>query len=169
MKTNKNTYKLKSNDQMDIFYRALFMGVMQFTFIFTLLMNETFDLTYKNDTAVNFCQFFCVMILHWQCLPDVRNGIYMMKYALCCPEEFNQPMTAFLLGFIQFTAIVSTEICNLMRAYQNKKVQDVVVKFAAFATLVAVPKLLHASMETFDIQKCVGKLSLRKGRKAVQA
>jgi len=65
MKANKNTYKLKSNDQMDIFYRALFMGVMQFTFIVTLLMNETFDLTYKNDTAVNFCQFFCVMILHW--------------------------------------------------------------------------------------------------------
>ena len=60
-------------------------------------------------------------------------------------------MTAFLLGFIQFTAIVSTEICNLLRAYQNKKVQDVVVKFAAFATLVAVPKLLHGSMESFDI------------------
>jgi hypothetical protein len=34
------------------------------------------------------------------CLPDARNGIYMMKYALCCPDEFDNPTTVFALGFM---------------------------------------------------------------------
>lgn len=100
MKKNKDKYKLKQNDQMDIFYRAFFLFVVQMTFVVCLLMFDTFDLTYKNDTAVNFCLFFTVLILHWQCLPDARNGMYMMKYAITCPEEFNHPTAAFMLGLL---------------------------------------------------------------------
>jgi hypothetical protein len=99
MKSVKKEYRQKQNDQMDVFYRALFMFVIQMTFIISLLVFDTFDLTYKNDTAVNFCLFFTVLILHWQCLPDARNGMYMMKYAITCPEEFNHPTAAFALGF----------------------------------------------------------------------
>jgi hypothetical protein len=49
---------------------------------------------------------FSVLILHWSSLSDVRSGIYMMKYAICCPDEFDQPVTAFLLGFIQTSTVV---------------------------------------------------------------
>lgn len=77
---------------------------------------DTFDLTFKNDLAVNLCLFFTVLILHWQCVPDARNGIYMMKYALCNPEEFNQPVTAFSLGLMQTVAIILTEVCNLLKS-----------------------------------------------------
>jgi hypothetical protein len=100
MKKNKEKYRLKMNDQVDIFYRALFLFVIQMTFIVSLLFLDTFDLYYKDSTAVNLCLFFTVLILHWQCLPDARNGIYMMKYALSCPEEFNNPIAAFMLGFM---------------------------------------------------------------------
>lgn len=91
------------------------------TFIFSLLFLDTFDVSYKDSTAVNLCLFFTVLILHWQCLPEARNGIYMMKYALTCPEEFNNPIAAFMLGFMQTIAIFLTEICNLMKSFDQKK------------------------------------------------
>lgn len=65
MRKNKDKFKLKQNDQMDIFYRAFFLFVIQMTFVVCLLMFDSFDLTYKNDTAINFCLFFTVLILHW--------------------------------------------------------------------------------------------------------
>ena len=58
------------------------MFMIQMTFIFTILFFEKFDITYKNNTPLNLCLFFTVLILHWQCLPEARNGINMMKYAL---------------------------------------------------------------------------------------
>jgi len=169
MKANKEKFKLKTNDQMDIFYRALFLFVVQMMFIFTVLYMDTFDLTFKNDLAVNLCLFFTVLILHWNCVPDSRNGIYMMKYVLCAPEEFNHPVAAFMLGVMQTMGIFLTEICNLMKSIDQKTPTNVINKFVGFALILSVPKLLHGSMEYFDVSKAVGKLTLKKSRKAVQA
>lgn len=169
MKANKDKFKLKVNDQMDIFYRALFLFVVQMTFILTIFGMDTFDLTYKNDLAVNLCLFFTVLILHWQCVPDTRNGIYMMKYALCNPEEFNQPVAAFCLGLMQIVTIILTEVCNLLKSSDQKKPADVIAKFVGFGLILSVPKLLHGTMESFEIPKSVGKLTLKKGRKAAVA
>ena len=121
MKKNKEKFRLKQNDQIDIFYRALFLFIIQMTFIVSLLCFDSFDLTFKNNAAVNLCLFFTVLILHWQCLPEARNGMYMMKYALCCPEEFNHQLAAFMLGLMQTAAIFLTEICNLMKSFDQKK------------------------------------------------
>jgi hypothetical protein len=165
MKANKEKYRLKKNDQIDIFYRALFMFMIQMTFIVSLLFLETFDLKYKDSSAVNLCLFFTVLILHWQCLPDARNGIYMMKYALTCPEEFDHPIAAFMMGFLQTITIFLTEICNLFKSLDQKKPQDVIVRFVGFGLVLSVPKLLHPSMDGFDVPKAVGKLVLKKSRK----
>jgi hypothetical protein len=100
MKKNKEKFRLKKNDQIDIFYRALFLFVVQMTFIISLLFFETWNLKYKDSAAINLSLFFTVLILHWQCVPDARNGIYMMKYALTCPEEFDHPIAAFMMGFL---------------------------------------------------------------------
>lgn len=94
------------------------------TFIASLLLFNSFDVSYKggkNGVAINLCLFFTVLILHWQCLPEARNGVYMMKYALCSPEEFNHPVAAFMLGVMQITAIFLTEICNLLKSFDQKK------------------------------------------------
>ncbi len=100
MKKNKDKYKLKTNEQIEIFYIAIFVFILQSTFIATHLTFEKFDLTYTNNAALNLCLFFTTLILHWMCLPDARNGIYMMKYAICYPKEFNNPLAVFFLGII---------------------------------------------------------------------
>jgi len=165
MKKNKEKYRLKTNDQVDIFYRAIFMYMIQLTFIFTVLFFEKFNISYKNSTPLNFCLFFTVLILHWQCLPEARNGIYMMKYVLCYPEEFSQPATAFLLGLIQISAIWFTEVCNLLKSMDQVKPDQVIVRFVGFGLILNVPSLLVGSIEGFNIKGSVGKLKLERGRK----
>jgi hypothetical protein len=145
----------------------MFLFVVQMTFITTILGFETFDTAYKNDTAVNFCLFFTVLILHWQCVPDARNGISMMKYALCCPNEFDQPVAVFGLGCMQIMAIVLTEICNLMKSVDQKSPQNVIVRFVGFSLIISTPKLLHPSIEKgLEVKAAVGRLELRNGRKS---
>jgi len=97
---SKDKFRLRLSDQIDIFHKAIFIFIIQMTFIVTILVFEEFDTRYKNNTAVNLCLFFTVLILHWQCIPEARNGIYMMKYALCCPDEFTKPVAVFFLGLI---------------------------------------------------------------------
>ena len=169
MRSNKEKYRLKTNDQIDIFYRALFMFMIQVTFIYTILFFESFSTSYKNDPILNSCLFFTVLILHWQCLPETRNGIYMMKYALTCPEEFTHPVTVFFIGWFQTTAVWLTEICNLLKSLDQKAPKDVIVRFVGFALILNVPKLMIGSLESFEIQKSVGKLTMKKGRKAAKA
>jgi len=165
MKKNKEKYRLKSNDQMDIFFRAIFMLMIQLTFICTVLFFEQFKIGYKNNTPLNFCLFFTVLILHWQCLPEARNGIYMMKYVLCYPEEFTQPVTAFLLGLIQISAIWFTEVCNLLKSMDQVKPDQVIVRFVGFGLILNVPSILVGSIEGFNIKSSVGKLKIERRRK----
>jgi hypothetical protein len=105
------------------------------------------------------------MILHWQCIPDSRNGIYMMKYALICPDEFNQPVAAFFMGFCQCVGIWLTELCNVLKSLDQKNPQDVIVRFVGLALILTVPKIIIPSMENFDVKNAVGKLTLNRKRK----
>lgn len=74
--------------------------IIQVMFIALVASHDTFTVSFKNDTIVNFCSFFTLLLLHWTCLPAVKNGLNMMKYVVSVPEEFTHPSTAFLLGFI---------------------------------------------------------------------
>lgn len=53
-----------------------------------------------------------------------------------------------------------------MKSFDQKKPQDVIVRFVGFGLVLSVPKLLHPSMEGFEVPKAVGKLVLNKSRKA---
>lgn len=149
------------------------MYIIQITFCFTLLVFETFDTSFKDNqysTVICFTLFFTALILHWQCLPDCRNGIYMMKYAICKPEEFTSPVTVFMLGFMQITGIVGAQICCMLKQFDQKKPQDVIIRFVGFGLIISVPKLIVSTMDSgLEVQKSVGKLMLASSRKKVLA
>lgn len=149
------------------------MYVIQITFVVTLLVFEKFDLGYKDNqysTPISFCLFFTALILHWQCLNDARNGIYMMKYAICKHHEFTQPITAFLLGFFQLSGIWLAQSCSMLKQFDQKSPKDVIVRFVGFALITSVPKLIVSTMDIgLDVQKSVGKLTLEESRKTTIA
>jgi hypothetical protein len=165
MKVNKEKFKLKVHDQMDILYRAIFLFVIQMTFIGCILTMDKFDPQFTNDMAVNLCLFFSVMLLHWQCIGQARNGIYMMKYAVCNPDEFNNPNVAFMMGFIQIFVIVLVELMNLAKCQDQKTPTNVISKFVGYSSILGIPSVLHGSMEGFQVTGSVGKLILKKSRK----
>jgi hypothetical protein len=127
------------------------MFIIQMTLIFSLLTFEKYNWGYKNNTALNLCLFFTVLILHWMCIPNARDSIYMMKYALCCPNEFTNPHAAFALGFMQFNGICLTEVCNLLKSLDQTSPQTVIAKFVGFSLILLIPKILVGSMESFEV------------------
>lgn len=99
-------------------------------------------------------------------MPDARNGIYMMRYVLAQPEEFTHPLTAFLLAFIQIFSVWIGQICNLMKSLDMSKPEDVIMRFVGFGLILQSTKLLTASYEIFEGQKCfMGTLSQKKDRR----
>lgn len=122
---------------------------------------------YQDNVFINICMLFSVLLLHWNCIGDLRNGLYMMKFAICCPDKFSQPVTCFLLGFVQTSTIFILEYCNLLKNVQQKTPIGIISKFAGFAAVQAVPKLLISSLEQFEVQKTVGKLKLERSRKRI--
>lgn len=41
------------------------MAIIQMTFLYTVLNLEAWNTEYKDDTILNLCLFFTVLILHW--------------------------------------------------------------------------------------------------------
>lgn len=164
---NKEQFRMKSDDQMDLLYRALFMAAIQLTFLYMILVYEDFGAyEYKDDTLINLCLFFTMLLLHWSSLPEARNGIYMMKHVLCHPDQYTHPFTAFCIGLLHICTCWLCEVLNLVKSLNHKKPKDVISKFVGFATVLAVPKIMISSMEQFEQQKCVkDPLKATKGRK----
>jgi hypothetical protein len=46
-------------------------------------------------------------------MPVARDGLNMMKYALLHHDEFNYPISAFALGFFNFSEMIIAEIVNI--------------------------------------------------------
>ena len=88
-----------------------------------------------------------------------------MKFALTNPDAFNQPVTAFFLGLIQCVSIWLTELCNVLKSLDQKTPQDVIVRFVGLALILTVHKMYVPSIESFEIQKAVGKLTNNRKRK----
>ena len=116
IKANKDMHHFTEDDQIDLMYRALFFWIIQGVFVYMVLFNERYDLTYKTDTMLNIALFFSVMILHWMCVPEVRSGIHMMKYALCKGEDFTHPNTCFFVGMIQVSMAWLAEIGCIVKS-----------------------------------------------------
>ena len=58
--------------------------------------------------------FFTVLVLHFTCMPVARDGLFMMKYALLHPDEFDHPVSAFMIGFFNLSEMMFAEIINMI-------------------------------------------------------
>ena len=116
MKTSKSKLKMKETDQADLFYRSCFLFTIQIMFNVVIFMYAGLKVNFTRDTEVNFALFFTVLLLHLTCLPTARDGLTMMKYALINPDEFNHPLSAFILGFFGFSTMILAEFVNIVNS-----------------------------------------------------
>ena len=80
--------------------------------------------------------FFTTSCLHYSCIYTIRNAIAMCKYVVYHPDEFSDPIPAFILGVLVSISTVLCEVTNLASTLQQKSVIKIVSKFVSFKLLV---------------------------------
>ena len=73
------------------------------------------------------------------CLPSARDGLYMMKYVVVHPEEFNFPVSAFLLGFFAISTMVFAEFINIASSLSKGNLVDAVAGFIGYRIIIDLP------------------------------
>jgi len=100
MKKNKKAFKLTTNDQFELFFKAILICFVQLFFSFCIFFYGKLRFGLNNNTYLQLVLIFCILMLHLGCLGMARGGLYMMKFTLCHPEEFTHPHIAFFMGLV---------------------------------------------------------------------
>lgn len=165
IKSNKNKYRLTQGDQFDLLYKTmLIMAIQVFFIIGVMVINKTNFVLY-NNVPLQICLFFTTLLLHLGNLGMFRSGMYMMKYALCHPEEFTHPNLAFFLGFTYLVILLLSEWVNIVKGTQRKSPQELITSYIGFKVISDLPKIYLGSIGNLPIKGAIGKLTATKGRK----
>ena len=70
--------------------------------------------TPDTDPWLLYCRFICATILHLSLIDNVYLGMSMMRYAVNHTSKFETWAQAWLVGFMNFTAVVSVELTNML-------------------------------------------------------
>ena len=166
LKTVKDKHRLKISDQVELFWRSSFIYFIQIAFCAVIAIYANLKAVIHKNTEVHVTLFFTVLLLHVTCLPNARDGLAMMKYALLHADEFESPLLAFTLGFYALSSMITAELVNVASSQTKKNVGDAISGFIGFKLLVDLPNIYMNSHEEFPLKSAVGKLSFKRGRYA---
>lgn len=113
MKTNKAKFKMKESEQVELFWKSCFVYSIQLIFSYVIWAYAGLKSNMERPPELHVVLFFSVLILHFVCMPFARDGLSMMKYALLHHDEFNHPISAFMLGFFNLSEMIIGEIVNM--------------------------------------------------------
>jgi len=166
MKTNKEKFKMKECEQVDLFFRSCFIFAIQIIFVTVIWVYALSGVTVEISANLNITFFFTVLILHFTCMPIARDGIAMLKYVLLHPDEFNHPISAFMLGVFTFTSMIAAELVCMANNQSKTKVSDAMVSAIGFSLIINLPTIYMNSIEDFPSKGAVGKLEQTRRRKS---
>lgn len=158
MKTNKAKFKMKESDQVELFWKSCFIYTIQIMFSYVIWVYAGLKPSVERPPELHITLFFTVLILHFMCMPVARDGLAMMKYALLHHDEFNHPISAFMLGFFNLSEMVIAEIVNMTNSQTKKTVADAVSSFIGFGIIILLPTVYMNGLEEFPQKAAVGKL-----------
>ena len=79
-------------------------------------------------------------------IPKVTSGLTMMKIAVREPEQFVHPKTAFLIGFLYLTNMITLEVINLLMTMTYSTIRKVIQGHITFAINTEIPTLYYMSL-----------------------
>lgn len=160
----KKKYHLLSEDQAQYYFEALFLLFIQTVFCIAILTSSEFKIEavtqYKPIYYLSLCLYFTSMILHFGSIYTIRNGILMTKYVIYHSEEFDHPISAFLLGVMVVFVNIFCEMTNLLYSLTQSSVTGVISKFVAFKILIQVQDYYNRSRANFRIRNAVNSFPL---------
>jgi hypothetical protein len=105
-------------------------------------------------------RFICGIIMHMSLQDELRTGLSIMKFTLNHSYRFDNPMTAFFAGFLQFSMIVIVETVNFLAILNAATVLDIVMNFMALAIISEFDDTFYSALGEVD----EGKKVLKKAR-----
>lgn len=97
-------------------------------------------------TEVIIARFICVSMLHMVLFPEARQGMNVMKYALNHKDEFCSYLTVFIVGFMQFSMVISVEIVNMFYICIANEILDVIMNFIALAIIAEFDDMFYSAL-----------------------
>jgi len=156
MKTNKLKFKMKESDQVELIWKSWFIYTIQILFSYVIYAYAGFKTTVERSPELHITLFFTVLILHFTCMPVARDGLTMMKYALLHPDEFDHPISAFMLGFFNLSEMIVAEIVNITSSQTKKTVADAISSFIGFKLIIDLPSVYMGGLEDFPQKGAIG-------------
>lgn len=149
MKSNKAKFKMRESDQVELFWKCCFIYTIQIMFTYVIYAYANLKPTVERAPELHITLFFTVLMLHFTCMPVARDGLAMMKYALLHHDEFNHPISAFMLGFFNMSEMIFAELVNMTNSQTKKTVADAVSSFIGFGIIIMLPQVYMNGIEDF--------------------
>ena len=100
-------------------------------------------------------RFLACFLMHLQLLDEVHDGLVMLKYLGCHPEEFSNRTMPFLCAFMKSSGALLAEGINMLMLATRKDVPMCITFFVAFHVLADIDKIYLESVSNLRLLEAI--------------
>ena len=87
------------------------------------------------STNITLCRFLCAVFLHITLVPELLQGLNMMKFANNHWWMFRSWRRAYCIGMMQMGIVFTVETVNLVVLVTNNTIMDIIMNFLALVII----------------------------------
>ena len=110
------------------------------------MKNEAFEICMPKKIIVLVARLGATLMMHLVVEVDIRDGLTKMKYATNNPHEFRYPAAAFLVGLMQSSGGIISEVMCILFLSTLQGVIEVIIRFMAFASIAKVDDIYASAL-----------------------
>jgi hypothetical protein len=100
------------------------------------------------------------ILLHIRLEPEVRVAIKMIRYLLSHGKKFDRPVYPALICFFKLSAVLLTEILNLLYICQVTTMINCLWSYVSLATIANLDNIYAASLKDFKLKEILEEKNL---------
>ena len=152
-------YEVSPLQQGRNFYACLWIFGVQIVIIAMIFKQVAFEVEvfkiYTPHIEVYICRFICTILLHFELIEDVKQGLNMLWYLNTHPEEFIEAQMPFLIAMMQTVGGFLAEITNLFMLSTRTSVEFCISFFVAFHVLTAIDNIYAEGVCDFALLSAI--------------
>ena len=130
--------------------------LLMITFVMqVILKSDTFMVCFPKTVFGLGARFVASILMHFNVEPDVRQGIYMMKYVTNHSKDFTNPGFAYAIGLMQMTGGLAAEVLCMLYLTSIRSTIDTIIRFMALASIANVDDWYAGALQGSPLKKKV--------------
>ena len=158
IKRNIEEFEVSGRLQGRAVFAALWIYAMELTLIAIILKIVVFQDGFAIQTPnvdVFMTRFLACFLMHLKLLDEVHEGLVMLKYLGCHPEEFANRTMPFLCAFMKSSGALLAEGINMLMLATRKDVPMCITFFVAFHVLADIDKIYLESVSNLRLLEAI--------------